>query len=70
MPSNVIRSFDYDFAKRELLVHFVTGRRYVYLECPPDEVDRLRAAFSKGRYFNRRIRDRYRYRELERSDPT
>ena len=68
MPSTVIRSFDYLPEKRELHVEFVTGRRYAYFEVPEDEVGRLRTAGSRGRYFNHHIRDRYRYRELERSD--
>lgn len=67
MPSTVIRSFDYLSGKRELQVQFVTGRRYAYFDVPKDEVDRLRAAGSRGRYFNHHIRDRYRCRELERT---
>jgi hypothetical protein len=67
MPSTVIRSFDYLPEKRELEVQFVTGRRYVYFDVPPQEVERLRTAGSRGRYFNLHIRDCYRYRELERS---
>ena len=68
MPSTVIRSFDYRPDQRVLEVEFVTGRRYVYFEVPQDEVDCLRTAGSRGRYFNLHIRDRYEYRELERSD--
>lgn len=64
MPSTVIRSFDYRPERRELLVTFTTGRRYVYLGVPPEEVDAMRSAFAKGRYFNARIRPRYPYREL------
>jgi len=64
MPSTVIRSFDYRPERRELLVTFTTGRRYLYLDVPAAEVDALRSAFAKGRYFNRRIRPRYPYREL------
>ena len=70
MPSNVIRSFNYDPNTRELLVQFVTGRRYLYAEVPPSEVAAFRTSGSLGRYFNRRIRDRYRCHELERHDPT
>jgi hypothetical protein len=55
MPSTVIRRFDYSPQKRELLVEFVTGRRYVYLEVPEDEAHELRSAFAKGRHFNARI---------------
>ena len=64
MPSTVIRSFHYSPDKHELLVEFVTGRRYVYSDVPEAEVEAMRAAFSKGRHFNARIRDHYRYREL------
>ena len=64
MPSTVIRRFDYSPERRELLVEFVTGRRYLYRDVPEEEARALRGAFSKGRYFNARIRDRYRFREL------
>ncbi len=63
MPSTVIRSFIYRAETRELEVLFTTGRRYLYADVPPDEVDKFRAAFSKGRYFNAHIRDHYAYRE-------
>lgn len=68
MPSTVIRRFDYSPERRELMVEFVTGRRYVYLEVPEDEARSLRGAFAKGRYFNSKIRDRYRFRELAADD--
>ena len=64
MPSSVIRRFSYDPETQELDVLFTTGRRYVYYDVPPEEVDAFRAAFSKGRYFNTRIRDNYEYREV------
>ncbi|HET8534677.1 MAG TPA: KTSC domain-containing protein [Sphingomicrobium sp.] len=64
MPSTVIRRFDYSHAARELTVEFVTGRRYVYSDVPLEEVEAMRRAFSKGTYFNKRIRDCYPYREV------
>lgn len=64
MPSTVIRGFDYRADSRQLFIHFVTGRRYVYFDVPPEEVEAMKAAFSKGRYFNTHIRDNYRFREL------
>ena len=64
MPSTVIRRFDYSPERRELMVEFVTGRRYVYLDVPEDEARSMRSAFAKGRYFNAHIRDHYRFREL------
>ena len=67
MPSTVIRRFDYSPDARELTVEFVTGRRYVYSDVPEKEAAAMRAAFAKGVYFNRHIRDRYACRELARS---
>ena len=68
MPSKVIRRFDYVAERQELLVEFLTGRRYVYSGVPQDEAEAMRRAFAKGSYFNRRIRDRYPYRELAAPD--
>jgi hypothetical protein len=64
MPSTVIRRFDYSTATRRLTVEFVSGRRYVYSEVPLEDVEAMRRAFSKGVYFNKKIRDRYPYREI------
>ena len=64
MPSTVIRRFDYAPERRELLIEFTTGRRYVYAGVPEEEVQAMRAAFAKGRYFNAHIRDRYKCREI------
>ena len=64
MPSTIIRSFDYRPDRRELQILFTTGRRYLYHEVPPETVEAFRAAFSKGRHFNARIRGRYRYTEV------
>jgi len=64
MPSTVIRRFEFSPERRELLVEFVTGRRYVYLDVPEDEAAAMRTAFAKGRYFNAHIRDNYRFREV------
>lgn len=64
MPSSVIRHFAYDEAARELSILFTTGRRYVYHEVPPEACAALKAAFSKGRHFNARIRDHYRFTEM------
>ena len=64
MPSTVIRRFEYRAELRELEIEFVTGRRYIYSEVPEQEAKAMRGAFSKGRYFNAHIRDRYRFREL------
>ncbi|MFA7601979.1 MAG: KTSC domain-containing protein [Novosphingobium sp.] len=66
MPSSVIRSFAYDRAGAALEVTFVTGRRYRYFMVPGHVAEGLTEAFSKGRYFNARIRDRFPFEELDR----
>jgi len=67
MPSTVIQRFVYEPETGELTIEFVTGRRYRYSDVPPEEVDDFRAAFSKGAYFNRHIRDSYPCQELARA---
>jgi hypothetical protein len=57
MPSTVIRRFTYDPDARQLHVTFVSGRRYRYDEVPADVAREMQLAFSKGQFFNRRIRD-------------
>ncbi len=61
MPSSVIRAFAYDPADRRLDIEFVSGKLYSYLDVPEREAEAMRRATSKGGYFNRRIRDRYRF---------
>jgi lysyl-tRNA synthetase class 2 len=65
MPSTVIRDFAYRPEARELDVTFTTGRRYLFHDVPAEAAEGFRAARSKGRHFNARIRGRYRYSEVE-----
>lgn len=64
MPSSVIERFSYDAESRALIVVFLSGRRYRYADVPPDVAQAFATAFSKGTFFNRHIRDRYRHQEL------
>ena len=59
MPSTVVRSIDYESALSRLTVTFTTGRIYDYFAVPEDVVEAFRASFSKGTFFNTRIRDKY-----------
>lgn len=65
MPSSVIRSVAYDPQRQRLDVEFVSGRWYAYHGVPPGIVERMAAARSKGSFFNRRIRDHFRFTRLE-----
>lgn len=60
MPSMLIRESRYDPQTQTLSVWLVTnGKRYDYLGVPPDTYGAFRAAFSKGRFFNRHIRGHF-----------
>jgi hypothetical protein len=64
MPSTVIRHFKHDPATRQLTVTFTRGRVYVYDNVTDEVAAALRAAGSKGGFFNTQIRNVYPYREL------
>ena len=68
MPSTAIRRFAYNPDSRALDVTFVTGRRYRYFAVPCEVAQDFREAFSKGRFFNARIRDHFRFEELAREE--
>ena len=61
MPSTVIKAWNYDEAERRLDVLFVSGKRYSYFDVPLEVAAEMRGAFSKGSYYNRNIRDRFRF---------
>jgi predicted RNase H-like HicB family nuclease len=62
--SSSIREVAYEVSKRELLVTFVTGRRYMYDNVPLEVVEALKRASSKAAFFNKGIRDQYSSREF------
>ncbi len=59
MPSSVIRAYHYEPARRRLQVVFTSGRRYSYFAVPPEVYRDLKAAPSKGEFFNLAIRDHF-----------
>lgn len=69
MPSTVIRDLSYDEARNELTVNFRTGKVYVYTLVPASVAAAMRAALSKGAFFNENVRDRYAYRQVEGDAP-
>jgi hypothetical protein len=60
VDSSVLDIVDYDDAKHVLKVRFQTGRVYHYLGVPRATYEALMHSDSKGGYFNRVIRTRYR----------
>lgn len=65
MPSSVIKYFSYDGAKGTLKIVFVTDMIYLYKNVPKKIYKMLRASGSKGRYFNRHIKDKFKFLKLE-----
>jgi lysyl-tRNA synthetase class 2 len=61
MPSSVIRDFAYEPAECRLDILFVSGRCYSYYDVPSEVARAMGRASSKGEYFNRHIRDHYRF---------
>jgi hypothetical protein len=63
MPSSVIRGWKYDEDEQRLDILFVSGKRYSYHDVPARVAKGMQEAFSKGSYFNRRIRDHFAFTE-------
>jgi len=57
--SSVIRGAWYLPERRQLDLLFASGRRYVYSNVPMAVAEAFRDAFSKGRYYNAEIRNRF-----------
>ncbi|MBT2561515.1 KTSC domain-containing protein [Pedobacter sp. ISL-68] len=65
MPSSVIKYFSYDAATETLKIIFVTDMIYLYKKVPEKIYKMLKASGSKGRYFNRHIKDKFKFQKLE-----
>ena len=63
MPSSVIAGVRYDAERERLVVNFVTGLVYEYVDVRADVARAFRSALSKDTFFNAYIRDRYDHRE-------
>ncbi|WP_199141612.1 KTSC domain-containing protein [Pedobacter sp. ASV12] len=64
MPSAVIRYFKYDEQSHTLKITFVTGMEYHYTNVPEKVFQLLKAAGSKGRYFNQYIKDKFKFKKI------
>src|SRR3954452_15318574 len=61
MPSEAIRYYHYDPARRELAVGYRPSGDYVYEDVPPEAYDALKAAESKGVHINKVIKPRSKF---------
>lgn len=66
LDSSLLASVQYDPPRRYLDVEFRSAQRYRYFNVPARRYQELLRAESKGRYFNRSIRNCFPYRNLSR----
>ena len=64
MPSTAIRTLSYDDDTATLFVTFIDGDTYAYFEVPARVHRDFAAARSKGGFFARKIRGRFRYQKV------
>ncbi|MNT60577.1 hypothetical protein D3C71_74590 [compost metagenome] len=64
MPSTVISSFHYDDIRKILVVTYLSGAVYEYMQVPREVYERMQSAFSKGTFLNKYIKRHYRYRKI------
>lgn len=68
MPSTVIDLFNYDHHTATLKIIFRSGNAYAYKNVPEEVFAGLKAAPSKGQYFNSHIKHKYAFNHLHGSD--
>lgn len=61
MPSAVIASFTYDEPAGVLIIRFVSGSEYAYYDVPREVYEHFRQFREKGVFYNRYIKDKFRY---------
>ncbi len=66
VESSVVRSVGHS---RVIEIEFESGRVYQYMDVPEDVYEGMLAAESKGKYFNKYIRGKYPYQEIELKTP-
>ncbi len=65
IESSSITGVGYIDAESTLFIRFVSNKVYAYLDLPSEVYRALISAESKGRFFNRKIRDTYQHLEVE-----
>lgn len=65
LDSTVFTAAPYRPSKRMLNLLFRSGELYCYFDFPPQNYRAFLATDSKGQYFSRNIRDRFRYQHLQ-----
>ena len=66
--SSLLANVSYDAGQSVLQLELCDGAIYCYFDVPPVIYEGLLAAESKGSYFNREVRDCFRYALVRRSE--
>ncbi len=64
MPSSVISYYHYNAEAKILVITFVSGMIYHYKNAPQAIYERMKAVKSKGRFFNKFIKDQYAFEKV------
>lgn len=64
VQSSVLKSAGYSGTGKILELEFATGHVYQYLDVPEKRYKGLLQAASKGKYYNRYIKNEYAFRQL------
>jgi len=64
MPSTVIAAISYQAGTQVLEITFLSGAVYRYFRVPEEVYQAFKRARSKGKYFNRLIRERYEFTQV------
>ena len=64
LQSKTLASALYHPRRRQLELEFCSGKRYIYFQVPRQRYQELLRADSKGRYFNRNIRNCFPFQDL------
>jgi len=64
MPSTVVSSMHYDPSSATLRIVFVSGMIYDYLNVPTIVYNAMKAARSKGKYLNEKIKGKFPFRHI------
>ena len=64
VKSSNLKSVGYDSNEKTLEIEFLNGAVYQYFNVPPEIYNTLMRASSHGRYFNKYIRNKYKFRKI------
>tara|TARA_R110000796_G_scaffold91447_1_gene195567 strand:- start:651 stop:887 length:237 start_codon:yes stop_codon:yes gene_type:complete len=62
--SSNLKSSTYDVSKKELIMEFQKGGKYLYVGVPLQTYISLGKSTSKGSYFSKNIAKKYQYRKI------